>query len=49
MNEEKCQDANSSHLETEKLFELIRNAEIGTNKVFYGPFGTRKSKIKKYF
>jgi hypothetical protein len=53
MNEDTYQDTHSSHFETEKLFELIRKAEIGTNKVFSGPFGTRKSKkfyfIKKYF
>ena len=31
----------------EKIFKLIRENEIGTNQIFSGPFGLRKSKLYK--
>jgi hypothetical protein len=42
MNEDTYQDTHSSHFETEKLFELIRKAEIGTNKSIFRAFWHKK-------
>ena len=39
---------NSIRIKSEKIFELIRNSEIGFNQAFCGPFGYRKSKNKLY-
>ena len=43
------EDTESSiRIKSEKIFELIRNSEIGFNQAFCGPFGVRKSKNKLY-
>ncbi len=35
---------NSIRIKSEKIFELIRNSEIGFDQTFCGPFGFRKGK-----